>query len=322
MAQLRRAFENEAARFLDGLARGESDLDWLSVGELTVPALAVTLYFRAPKTDYAEGVTACLESFLAEWGEQVAWYADEDLGRFRPATVKRLRRPIERLRDRSKPMPFYAWTMSAGESFESPSALSFLSHVGDDESQGLSFIRASFPIEAYAGAGGSARFVAMASEWAARLPLVHGYGGLTLNQSPSDGQRRSWILPVISRRFPGFEIDDCGGTALRGSDAIKGVNWLTFVGERFLSRVGGVRSLGSSLSASIEVVPMAARGAMLRAGDEPQRGDLLRDDRLPLYREVARALEPLRMKVHPPLGPEECGSFGPAGTALWLRRFD
>lgn len=322
LTPLKRAFESEAAPFLDALERGETDLDWASIRELAVPALAVTLYFRGAVADHAEGVVACLETFLADWGPRLTWYADEDLGRFRPATAKRLRRPVERLRDRAKAMTLYAWTMSAGASYESPSALGFQSYLQGDASGPLSFVRASFPPEAYAGVAGAARFVELVRQWAVRLPLFHGYGGLALNQSEPDRQTRSWILPAISRRFPGFEIDDCGGTVLRGQAAIKGVNWLTLVGDRFLSRVGGVESLRSGLDPAIETLPIDDRGVIFRLGEQPQTGDLQLGERLPLYRELSRVLAPLRMTEHPALGPIEYGSFGPEGTALWLRRFD
>lgn len=318
---LRRAFEGDAAPFLDALGRGETNLDWRSIRELVVPALAVTLYFRGQAASYAAGVESCLQSFLRDWGGQLTWYADEDLGRFRPATPKRLSRPIERLRRRDKPMPFYAWTMSAGESFESPSAVGFQSHVRAHDGA-LSFIRASFPPEAYAGDAGAARFVELVAQWSAMLPLTHGYAGFALNQSESDRQMRSWILPRISGRFPGFEIDDCGGTALRGGHAIKGVNWLTLVSDPFLERLGGITSLRSRLDPAIEVRPIQGRGALFRLGSKPEAGDLALGQTLPLHRALAREFSPIRMTAHPALGPAEYGSFGPEGTARWLRRFD
>lgn len=319
---LRRAFETEAAPFLEALDRGDTDLDWRSISALTVPALAVTLYFQGPVEDYAAGVESCLASFLADWGGQLTWYADEDLGRFRPATSKRLARPIERLRRRDKPMTFYAWTMSAGPSFESPSALGFQAHVRSGDDAALSFIRASFPPDAWAGDAGAERFVELVARWSAMLPLAHGYGGLALNQSESDRQMRSWILSRISSRFPGFEIDDCGGTALRGGEAIKGVNWLTLVGDRFLDRLGGIAPLRARLDPAIQIRPIEGRGALFRLGPGPQEGDLARGEELPLHRALARVLAPIGMVEHPALGPAEYGSFGPEGTARWLRRFD
>ncbi|MBX7187249.1 MAG: DUF3396 domain-containing protein [Vicinamibacteria bacterium] len=319
---LRRALEAEAASFLEALARGETNLDWSSIRELAVPALAVTLYFEGPIEDYAAGVESCLASFLADWGGKLTWYADEDLGRFRPATSRRLTRPIERLRRRDKPMPFYAWTMSAGETFESPSALGFQAHVRGGDLAALSFIRASFPREAFTGDAGAGQFVELVARWSAMLPLAHGYAGPALNQSESDGQMRSWILPGISRRFPGFEIDDCGGTALRGREAIKGVNWLTLVGDRFLERLGGIASLRSRLEPAIQIRLIEGRGALFRLGPRPEEGDLARGEDLPLHRALARTFAPIRMVEHPALGPAEYGSFGPEGTARWLRRFD
>ena len=319
---LRRAFEVEAAPFLEALSRGDTDLDWCSIRELTVPSLAVTLYFRSSAIDYTAGVESCLQSFLTLWGGRLTWYADEDLGRFRPATAKRLNRPIERLRCRNKPMPFYAWTMSAGASFESPSDLAFQSHVRADDDATLSFIRASFPPDAYTGDAGAERFAELVSRWSAMLPLAHGYAGLALNQSEPDRQMRSWILPRISNRFPGFEIDDCGGTALRGKDAIKGVNWLTLVGDRFLEGLGGIASLRSRLDPAIQIRPIRDHGVLFRLGPRPQTGDLALGDDLPLYRTLSQAFAPIRMMEHPALGPVEYGSFGPEGTARWLRRFE
>jgi hypothetical protein len=61
---------------------------------------------------------------------------------------------------------------------------------------------------------------------------------------------------------------------------------------------------------------------MIQAGPAPGAGDLNAGDRLPLYREVSRALKPIRTTYHPKLGYEREGGFGEAGTNAWLARFD
>lgn len=144
------------------------------------------------------------------------------------------------------------------------------------------------------------------------MPLLHGYGGLTINQSPSEAQPNSGMLLQIAERFSGFEIDDCGGTILVARDGIKSVNWLTRLGPSFVERMGGLPGN----------VPLRGGGVILHAGRAPVRGDVLGDDELERYREVARMLRPIRLATHPPLGPAEFGSFGSEKTLQWLRRLD
>jgi len=304
----------------------EQNIDALvaAASEALAPAMAVTLYFRSPVADYEAGVVHCLESFLATWEKDLTFYADDDIGRIRPATPKLLRYPIDRLRNRKRKMPFFAWTMSAGPKLDSASALTFESYVHENDPVQLSFVRASFPLRAYSGEEGADRFLALVLDWASRLPLFHGYGGLALNQSAQSGTRQHYsaVVFALASRFPGFEVDDCGGTILFGQEAIKGVNWLTVLGDKFVPRVGGVPALREKLSEAIEIHTIPGRGVLLRAGKQPRTGDVNRGDRLPLYGEVARALVPIRMVQHPALGPIELGSFGPQGTAAWLKRFE
>ncbi|WP_437655263.1 type VI immunity family protein [Sorangium sp. So ce1182] len=295
-----------------------------AASDVVAPALAITIYFQAPIDDYKDGVIYCLDSFLARWEQNITFYADEDIGRFRKATPKLLRYPIERLRNRNREMSLFAWTMGAGKKLNSASALSFESYVREHDPVKLSYVRASFPVDAYRGPEGAERFVELARDWAKRLPFVHGYGGLALNQSPESGaqQQNSAIVFALASRFPGFEVEDCGGTVLVGQESIKGVNWLTLLGDKFVARVGGAESLRRGLSDAIELHSIQGRGLLIRAGKEPGTGDVNRGARLPLYGEVSRALAPIRMLQHPDLGPAEFGSFGPQGTAAWLRRFD
>lgn len=288
------------------------------------PSMAVAIYFRAPVADYEAGVIYCLESFLALYGKDLTFYADEDIGRIRKATPKLLHYPIDRIRNRSRKMPFFAWAMHAGNAMDAASPISFESYVREDDRHKLSYVRASFPPHAYSGLEGANQFAALVTDWAGRLPFFHGYGGLALNQSAQAGtkQGNSKIVFALASRFPGFEVDDCGGTVLVAQEAIKGINWLTLLGDKFGNRLGGIASLRKKLSNEIELVPVPNRGLMIRAGKEPGTGDVNRGHQLPLYQEVSRALLPIRMVQHPALGPIEFGSFGPQGTEAWLKRFD
>lgn len=294
----------------DLIAEGRTDF---------APAVAITIYFDEPRDRFA-GVLACWEEFVQKFDGLLTWYADEDLGRWRTASADRLRRPAKRLGN-SKALPFYAWTTVSGERFESASAVTFTATVQDGAGGKLSFLRATFPT-AQTTEAAVEELVTVARRWCERVPPLHGYGGLTVNQSPHEPQINSGMLLQIAERFHGFEIDDCGGTVLVALDFIKSTNWLTFLGPSFVDRLAGAAELRAGLSQAIDLLPLEGGGVIVRAGRIPTRGDTQMGDDLQPYREVARRLRPICLETHPPLGPAEFGSFGSEKTQQWLRRFD
>lgn len=282
------------------------------------PAAAITLYFDGPRERYADGVVACWEEFAGAWGGSFRWYADEDHGEWRPPTAKLLRRPVVRIRSR-KAMPFYAWMALSGEHYEHASPVTFHALVRDGEGGNLSFLRATFPTARVAGEAAADEFLETVKRWCARIPIRHGYAGLAVNESPRNGEQQmnSPMLLKIAIRFNGLEIDDCGGTVLVARDHIKGVNWLTLLGDEFVRRLGGLPALRSRLSAAVALHPAAHGSAVVQAGRVPSWGDTQKGDDLSLYQEVARVLRPVCLQEHPPFE-----SFGAEGTKQWLRRFE
>ncbi|HEV7425011.1 MAG TPA: type VI immunity family protein [Thermoanaerobaculia bacterium] len=285
------------------------------------PALAITMYFDGPRERFATGVIECWEELLAAYGDRLTWYADEEMGKWQPASGQRFRRPARRLAD-STAMPFYAWTALSGPRYADASPITFLATVRDGAGEALSFVRATFPIARVASEAAAEDVVAAALRWCERVPFLHGYAGFTVNQSPTDAQINSGMLLQIADRFDGFEIDDCGGTALVARDAIKGVNWLTFLAPTFVERLGGAPSLRGRLSPAIGLHVLGDGGALIQAGRLPSYGDSNKSDELEAYREVARIVRPICLDTHPDLGPAEFGSFGSENTRHWLRRFD
>ena len=305
-----RRYEGDVA---DLLQEGRTDF---------APAAAITIYFEGSRASYRDGLVECWEEFCRLFNGQLTWYADEGLGKWRPATSKRLLRPISRLRD-PEAIQFHAWTAVSGPQSADASPASFLAHVRDNGTT-LSFIRATFPVVATGSPESAEQLLDRTRRWAEQLPCLHGYAGLTINQSPDDADRQSnsTMLLQIAERFAGYEIDDCGGTALVARNAIKGVNWLTVLARPFVEQLGGVAVLRSLFSPAIRLYELKSGGAIIRAGLEPSQGDSAVGDLLPEYREVARALLPIRLTTHPALGPAEYESFGKPGTDQWLRRLD
>jgi hypothetical protein len=287
----------------------------------TVISMAITMYLRNPMYPYREGVIYCLEQFLEQAEPHLAWYADAENGRFRKAKPALLRYPIKRLNDAERTEVGFSWIMYGGEEHDHASPWEFHGSTPSYDTR-WSFIRATFPVQSFLADPLS--FVRLVKGWADRLPVVHGYGGFALNESVVDGkrQRNSRYVFAVAQRFPGLEVEDTLGTAMKCIDWIKGVNWLTLLGEDFVQQLGGVDQLRSKLGPDIHLYPIASGGQIIQAGDRPGVGDVNAGERLPAYRDVARILKPIRAITHPALGFSEFGSFGETGTEKWLRRFD
>lgn len=76
---------------------------------------------------------------------------------------------------------------------------------------------------------------------------------------------------------------------------IKRVNWLSMVSDISLKALGGRKGVRSALGddPAIEVHDLE-HGALIRAGEAPQAGDVGRGDFIPAYRRVAKVLRPVR----------------------------
>jgi len=125
----------------------------------------------------------------------------------------------------------------------------------------------------------------------------------------------------FAARFRGLEIDLPGSHAIymAKNDRIKGINWLTILDESWVAKLGGKAALRAQLGPDIRVLDYP-KGIVIQAGNEPRFGDVHRQEPMPAYQEVARALVPIRiesvMSLSDPFG------FDDARSDRWLRRFD
>jgi hypothetical protein len=117
-------------------------------------------------------------------------------------------------------------------------------------------------------------------------------------------------------RFQGFDVDAPVSVKLWARKGIKGVSWLTLVSSELLEKLGGAAVLRSQLGEAIVLHPMPW-GVLFQAGATPGTGDVNAGDRLPHYRELNKALRPIRVVDLPSLG-----HLGREETRLWLQRLD
>ncbi|SEN01710.1 Protein of unknown function [Stigmatella aurantiaca] len=148
------------------------------------------------------------------------------------------------------------------------------------------------------------------------LPFNSGHAGLSFNAFLDligvSGEIRRWCF-----RYPGLDIThlDCLSSEL--GTRIKGVHWLTFLGQPVLDELGGATGLRGLLkSPSTEVQPLDSARVVITLGQSPEAGDIDQGNTLPQYRELARMLEPWLYQHR------LCFSdFTEAETRRWERRF-
>ncbi|MCR6478219.1 DUF3396 domain-containing protein [Variovorax sp. ZS18.2.2] len=156
-----------------------------------------------------------------------------------------------------------------------------------------------------------------------------GYGMATSSHFDRNEPPRSLLLPV-ARKYPA--IDVCP-SPLRawfpnedhdlGRSWICGINWLTLVGEPFLSVLGGAERLLKGLPRAIEA-DVSDRAVLFQLGERPITGQKDEDDALlPLYHALGRRLKPFGEGCPSVRWPREpvFGSGAAHSSLLWERRF-
>jgi hypothetical protein len=98
---------------------------------------------------------------------------------------------------------------------------------------------------------------------------------------------------------------------------VRGPHWLTFLGQPVLGELGGSAGLRSHLSSpDITIQEMEGERAVVTLGEGPEAGDLEQGRDLPLYRELARVLEPWHHHEN-----DRWHDFSEEDMRRWQRRF-
>lgn len=166
-------------------------------------------------------------------------------------------------------------------------------------------------------------FRARVTEIASALRLRWGAAGLTYSTwdyvTYGDWFEDKSIY-AHARRFHGYDVPAYLLHTARLHDAIRSVNWLTFVGPALADRL---RAEGKTLeSAGPLSVSKAGDAVLIRAGDRPERGDINRLQVPPAYVAADALVRPVRASGTPA---ESLLYFGQPWTASeasdWLQRF-
>lgn len=164
---------------------------------------------------------------------------------------------------------------------------------------------------------GPAQVRKLALELGAELPFNSGHAGLSVYCPEDLDQVRKLLWPQCFRH-PGLDIPAMERLPGRLGTRIKGVSWLTFLGNPVLGELGGAEGLAARLhSGGTTVEDMGTGCAVVTLGEWPEAGDLEQGNTLPAYRELAGVLEPW-LYQSPPI---PSWKFPDEALYRWERRF-
>lgn len=171
------------------------------------------------------------------------------------------------------------------------------------------------------------RYRSMVVGWCEKLTPAYGTAGLSIlfNEGRQGLADRLLAFP-IAKRFPGLDLPEHSRWYVRMNRmrkrALRTINWLTVIDDRFVEELGGQARLAQALGDLCPIVSYRG-GLVIQAGERPELGDINRGLIPQAYRRVAKVLKPIRFDAHERLlidAPRPLDSLEETGR--WVRRFD
>lgn len=289
------------------------------------PGLIATVYFEnGSQPEVRRGIVACFDRFYELFGEQLrgGFFGD---GKF----AKKDRKGYEAMRDKALQAGphdvFQIVLCSESKNNVAPEyGIKTLTKKRLlDVNEAKSYLKIMLPWRMLAENGGLERYHQLVTFICNNLKVQHGYGGLS-PLLPYDYDRYMPCEFDLAQRFSGLEVDALTfAFTLRLQQHIKGVNWYTILGDRFVDKLGGEASLRSQLDLPEVVVDRYEHGLLIRAGKYPSLG--APEDGPPApYVAVNSVVKSLRLidtgQLHTYMA--DGLGFGKESTARWYTRFD
>jgi len=286
--------------------------------------LLATMYVTEPWTrPVREAVTEVAEEYIHQFRAHLRW-AESSTSHIYPIDSGKVPFPREWL-PQLEDGKWWQFGFHGGESEQAVSEFQ-VSGFGPDHKRGLGYIQLYLPLTWFVDHP-SDTFPDFVLRAAKRLRPLSGYAGIGVHEIMDFRTRMPFQATVrqIGERFPGVEIDDCVTHGNYLAKGIKGVNWLTVLGERWVQEIGGLDYLKVRLGEDFKLSPYDG-GLMIQAGPNPQIGDVTLDRWPRHYVTLAKVLKPIQVKVHAAFhwgdGMGVQKSMDHEASLAWLFRFD
>lgn len=188
----------------------------------------------------------------------------------------------------------------------------------------LSAITASIPVCNKKRENNFGVLFGMTLKWCERLKPAHGSAGFCASYRPGIEPQTQLSWPLL-HRFPGVDHQDAVNFSVKAGEIhnrIKGVNWLTVLGDDIVSELGG-KDYIERLVGELCSVHSYNGGIIIIAGPIPQLGDVYSGFVPERYKTVAKVTRSVRFEEYttPFIELQESLDSMDA-TMKWIRRFD
>jgi hypothetical protein len=288
--------------------------------------LIATVYFEKGWTrPVREAVAEVADEYLDKFRDHIRWAKHPTSASIYPITSKRIRRPKEWLPQHEDGDEWY-FGYHGGSSKYSASeyqiyAASFEELPKRPKAACLSL---HLPLTYFAEHGGT--FAEFLRPICQRIKPISGIAGIGVLEM-LDLYEAGKVAPHVRKlgeRFPGLEIHS-GVTRNHMLEGIKGVNWLTILGDRWIQEMGGLDYLRIRLDEPTFPFYPYDGGVIIQAGPRPQLGDAERNLWPKNYITLHKVLKKIQINDHYAFDfqiPGIPGEMDLAASRAWIFRFD
>jgi hypothetical protein len=292
---------------------------------VAVPSFGMVFHTDRRFTEIPAAVLDLFGRFRAQVpAEELRWYATENMSKHKAVSKRTLDMLATWLAPDAPPRQYVMLEVKNGTTYNAAGDIRCTVYGFEPGSPGFevgdsSTISMAFPVEW--GESRTGDMLQFFLDACARFPFRSARAGYAFEWSRYAGsvsQPHVWLMSMRHRgldiAWPSLE----GSTAKR--DSIRGIGWLTALGEEFLERLGGRARLKAQVKGPVELIEVNG-GVVLKAGPAPQFGDTEANDYLPAYQQVYRALLPLiepMVERHPSFSLRKDRY---PNTEAWIRRY-
>jgi hypothetical protein len=291
--------------------------------------LICTVYFRkGGQRDIGHKVLGCFDRFAEQFSERLQSQFHDFSGRgfasLRKGSIAKAREKLQALSEDGMP---FEWTLQSeknGAQAAEFSIQAMTAHPESDPYGVLSYLKIVLPWQFLETPEGEQRFKEWVRYLCETLDIDHGYAGLACTL-PYDRHQFQPYEFQMAQRYSGLMVDSSPHmdlTELR--DGIKGINWLTLLGPRYIEQLGGMVALKQQLQLPDVGLQETDNGRLIiQAGTLPDVGTP-ENGHPPTYVAVNRVLKSVRVQNPDQLHTcmDDAEGFTKTNTLAWYARFD
>jgi hypothetical protein len=286
--------------------------------------LLATMFFAEPWTrSVREAVAEAADEYVREFRTSLRWAENPKTGHMYDIRKRRLI-PVRDWLLQHPETKSYFFGFHSGELGNSAAEFQVSVLGGNNISKCAGFFQMYLPLTWFADRQDT--LMDFVLRFAARLRPISGYAGVGLQEPLNVYSQEPFqsVVRPIAERFPGLEIESPGTNTIDAQKGIKGVNWITILGDRWVQEIGGIDYLRMRLGDDFKIASYEG-GLAIQAGPKPQIGDVTTNRWPRHYVTLAKVLKPIQIKVPHPfhLGdPNGSARLDSAASLAWLCRFD